>query len=256
MRDAGQATPFDTVRGDDKKIDSKLAVDHSSEAALIKRKVIEAHIKQGIGFQTSRQPQAEGGIKINRWNHPVPPAMSGSGFQNFSTTLNWSDWCTWCGNELKYDNGIDEWTCKDCNSNPGISDGLLTLRTYSALHPSVLSPELLEDGIDCSAEFAKQIIGAIELQSGSTPAKAGSQSITAVETTTYNKPGENVNTPAPLNVSEGSSPMSNAFGQRPDQAIGERKSKKSKRGNVKKTRFAGEGVCGCNDGTCVHGSGT
>ena len=101
MRDAGQATPFDTVRGDDKKIDSKLAVDHNSEAALIKRKVIEAHIKQGIGFQTSRQPQAEGGMRINRWNHPVPPAMSSSGFQHFSTTLHWSDWCAWCGNELK-----------------------------------------------------------------------------------------------------------------------------------------------------------
>ena len=76
MRDAGQASPFDTVRGDDGKIDPKLAINHSTEAALSKCKAMETQIKQEIGFQPPRQPQAEGGMKVNRWNHPVPPTMS------------------------------------------------------------------------------------------------------------------------------------------------------------------------------------
>ena len=38
--------------------------------------------------------------------------------------------------------------------------------------------------------------------------------------------------------------------------IVERKSKRCKKENVKKTRFAGEAICSCNDGSCVSGNDT
>ena len=48
MRDAGQAAPFDTARGDDGKMDPKLAIDHRTEAALSKCKAMETQTKQEL----------------------------------------------------------------------------------------------------------------------------------------------------------------------------------------------------------------
>ena len=61
-------------------------------------------------------------------------------------------------------------------------------------------------------------------------------------------------------ASDGSSPTSETVGQRPggvpEQVTVERKPKSCKKGSAKKTRFAGEAICGCNDGSCVSGNDT
>jgi hypothetical protein len=67
-------------------------------------------------------------------------------------------------------------------------------------------------GISGWSEFG-ELVASGEVPLGSTPVKAGSKSVTAVETTTYNKPANTVIPTLPSSRSDGSSPTATGPGQ-------------------------------------------
>ena len=117
-------------------------------------------------------------------------------------------------------NDAGDTLCSECDQQfPGISEGLLLLRSYSAKHNNILDSRLLEDDVDCSADFALAIIEGVDKartaqESGSEPtksesqlAKSGTSSVlTGAEQTVLTKPAAHVNAYSSLSTSCGSYP--------------------------------------------------